>query len=172
MYAYIHTNVCPEKHLEVLGWPKNWCVFFCKIKDTFFIFTNNFIWIFWVCQLSPAWYNIDCSQLMSLFDRYQLQLVCPTVEHRPARTVEIPPAWNFINHFWHVWSVTAHTLYTAQIFFCVSVAFLPFLKLQSIICQKCCIFSSIFNIKMVHKISPMLTSFLSACWYDSCHNII
>ena len=26
-----------------------------------------FIWIFWVCQLSPAWYNIDGSQIMSRF---------------------------------------------------------------------------------------------------------
>ena len=33
------------------------------------------IWILWVCWLSPAWYNVDCSQLMSWFDLYRLQLV-------------------------------------------------------------------------------------------------
>ena len=39
---------------------------------------NNFqclIWMFWVCQLPRAWSNIDYSQLMSLFDLYQLQHV-------------------------------------------------------------------------------------------------
>ena len=33
--------------------------------------TNDFqhlIWLFWVCRLSPAWYNIDCCQWMSLID--------------------------------------------------------------------------------------------------------
>ena len=43
------------------------------------------IWIFWVCQLSSAWYNIDCSQLMFQFDCNQLQPVYLTMEHRPAR---------------------------------------------------------------------------------------
>ena len=52
-------------------------VFFHKIKDTFApIFL--LIWIFCVCHLSPTWYNIDCCQLMSRFDLYQLQLVYPT----------------------------------------------------------------------------------------------
>ena len=37
------------------------------------------IWVFWVCRLSPTWYN-DCSQLMSWFDHYQFQLIYPTVE--------------------------------------------------------------------------------------------
>ena len=27
------------------------------------------------------------------------------------------PAWNFTNHFWHIWSVTATSPYSAQIFF-------------------------------------------------------
>ena len=34
---YIHLMV------DILGWPKSPFSFFCKIKDTFFIFTNNFI---------------------------------------------------------------------------------------------------------------------------------
>ena len=40
-------------------------------------------------------YNVDFSQLMSRFDRYRLQLVYPTVEHRPEKS----PARNFANHF-------------------------------------------------------------------------
>ena len=42
---------------------------------------------FWVCWLCPAWYNVDCSKLMSRFDRYQLQLVYP-MEHRTARNLQ------------------------------------------------------------------------------------
>ena len=60
--------------------------FFYKIQGTFFIFTNNFPDIFWVCWLSPAWCNIDYSQL-SWFDRYQLQLVCQ-LEHSPVRNLQ------------------------------------------------------------------------------------
>ena len=39
-------------------------------------------------SLSHMWYNVHCSQLMSRFDRYQLQLVYPTVEHRPVRNLQ------------------------------------------------------------------------------------
>ena len=50
----------------VLGWPKSLHGFFHKIKDMFFSFSpmTLLIWIFWVCQLSPAWYNVDFSQLI------------------------------------------------------------------------------------------------------------
>ena len=34
------------------------------------------------------WYNVDCSQLMSQFDHYQLQLVYLIMEHRPARSLQ------------------------------------------------------------------------------------
>ena len=73
----------------LMGWPKSPFVFSCKIKDTFFIFTNNFIGSDILSMwLSSAWCNIDCSQLMSQFDCYQLQLVYPTVEHHPARNLQ------------------------------------------------------------------------------------
>ena len=36
---------------------------------------KHFIWILWVHWLSPAWFEIDCSQSMSRFDPYQPQLV-------------------------------------------------------------------------------------------------
>ena len=43
-------------------------------NTTYFSFspTTLLMWIFWVCWLSPLWYNVDCSQLMSWFDCYQL----------------------------------------------------------------------------------------------------
>ena len=98
-----------------MGWPKSPLSFFRTIKDTFLFWPITLlIWIFWVCQLSPTWYDIDCSQLMSWCDRYQLQLVYPTIEHCPGRNY---PAWNSSSHFWHIWSVTARSLFTAQIFF-------------------------------------------------------
>ena len=53
--------------------------------------SNDFqclIWILWVFWLSPTWYNIDCSQLISQFDHYQLQLVYQRVEHRPVRSLQ------------------------------------------------------------------------------------
>ena len=40
----------------------------CKSDEYNQAGTNDFqclIWIFLVCWLSPAWYNVDCSQLMS-----------------------------------------------------------------------------------------------------------
>ena len=46
------------------------------------------IWIFWLCWLSPKWRNVDCSQLMSWFDCYQLQLVYPTRKHGPGRNLQ------------------------------------------------------------------------------------
>ena len=49
---------------------------------------QGLIWIFWVCWLSPAWYNIDHSQWMSRFDCYQLQLVYLTAEHHSVRCIQ------------------------------------------------------------------------------------
>ena len=46
------------------------------------------IWVFWICRLSPKWQNIDCSQLISLFDHYQLQLVYPPGDHCSARNLQ------------------------------------------------------------------------------------
>ena len=52
---------------KVLGWPKVSLGFFCKIKDTFFIVTNNFIDLdILSMSLSLVWYNVDCSQCVHL----------------------------------------------------------------------------------------------------------
>ena len=67
-----------------LGWPKSLFSFFRKIKDTFFIFTNNFIDLDILSMSAVS----HVSQLMSQFDRYQLQLVYLTMEHSPARNLQ------------------------------------------------------------------------------------
>ena len=85
------------------------------------------IWIFWVCRLSRAWYNVDCSQLMSLFDRFHFSW---STWHCGASSSDKSPAHNSANHFWHVRSVIAPSLYTAQIIFWVSVVF--FLTLETL----------------------------------------
>ena len=63
----------------------------------------------------PAWCNVDCSQLMSQFDHYQLQLVYSMEEHHQARNL----AQKFAHHFWCAPSVTAPSPHTTQIFFSV-----------------------------------------------------
>ena len=87
---------------------------------------------------------------------------------------EITPARNVASCFWHVQSVPAPSLYTAQLFFWVSVAFLPFLKWQNIECQKILLFPSIFNIKIATQKFTGFDNFFKTShwfdWYDGCHN--
>ena len=56
-----------------------------------------------------------------------------------------PPIRNFTNHFWHIWSVTAPSPYSRQIFFRCVFTFLKIIKHNI---PKCCLLPSIFNIKM------------------------
>ena len=56
----------------------------------------------------------------------------------------------------HMLKQAQHRLHTLHkscffFFFAFQLLFLPFMKSQSIICQKCCFTSSIFNIKMVEQ---------------------
>ena len=48
----------------VLGWPKSPFSFFCKVKDTFFIVTNNFIDldILSMLAISPYWLLVGRGQ--------------------------------------------------------------------------------------------------------------
>ena len=127
-----HSPSFPQNPIGYTGQPssewKCWVgqkvcwVFFHKIKDVFFIFTNNLmIWIFWYVWLSSVWlFSINVS-IWSL----SASTVLPDCG---ASSSEKSLAQNFTNHFWHVQSVTAPSPYTAQIFFCISVAFLLFLK--------------------------------------------
>ena len=89
--------------------------------------TNDFqclIWIFLVCWLSPAWYNVDCSQLTSWLDHYQLQLVYPTMEHHPVRNLQHEISLTTSDIF----NQSQPLLHITQIYFCVPIVFLPFLK--------------------------------------------
>ena len=88
-------------HEGFIGLAKNVSVvFFHKIKDTFFIFTNNFIDLDIVSMSAiSCMVNIDCSQVMSQFDCYQLQLVYPTMEHHPARNLQHKPLQTIFDTF-------------------------------------------------------------------------
>ena len=77
-------------------------------------------WIFWVCQLSPTWYNVSCSQLMSQIDSYQLQLVCPTMEHHPVRHLQHETLQTTFDTF----GQSQHLLHTLHdVFLCFSCNF-------------------------------------------------
>ena len=106
------------------------------------------IWIFWVCQLSPMWYNIDWSQLMSWFDHYQLQLIYPTMENPPARNLHHETLQTTFDTFDH----SQHLFCTLHNFFLHISCVFTFLEIIKYNMPKCYIFSSIFNIKMAtHK---------------------
>ena len=109
------------------GGQKVCLVFFCKIKDTFFIFTNNFIDLDILCMSA-----ISCMVSHWLFSINILIWLPSTSSGLPDRGAsssrEKSPTQSYTNHFWHIRSVTAPSPYTVQIFFCNSVAFLSFLK--------------------------------------------
>ena len=71
-----------------MDWPKSPCVFFRKVEDTFFIFTNKFIDLDILTMSS-----ISCEVYHWLFsinvstDFNHLQLVYLTMEHCPARNL-------------------------------------------------------------------------------------
>ena len=127
---------------------------------------QRLIWIFWVCRLSPVWYNVDCSQLMSRFGRYQLQLVYPTMKHRPERNLQ-HKTWQTI-----LTPSISHSTFSiccTNLFLHFSCVF-TFLEIIKHNMPKMLLFSSIFNIKMpTQKFSNFDKSFLNARWYDSCH---
>ena len=122
-FCYVRTQ---WKDNYVLDWPKSLYGYFHKIKYFSFSLITLLIWIFWILQLSPAWYNTDCSQLMYQFDHYQFQLDLP--DHG-AWCSEKSLGWIFTNQFWHVWSVSAPSPYTACIFFFSFQFHFTFLKI-------------------------------------------
>ena len=87
------------------------------------IFTAWFGYFEYVGEL-PRWYTIDCSHLMSQFDRCQLQLVYLTMEHRPARNLQ----HETLQTVFDIFNQSQYRLHTLQKSFFVSVEFLPFLK--------------------------------------------
>ena len=105
---------------------------------------QRLVWIFGVCWLSPPWYNTDCSQLMSQFDRYQLQRVYLPVEHHPVRNLQhetLQTTFDMFNHSQYLLRTLHKSFFAFQLRF----------YLLEIICRKCCLFPSIFNVKMATK---------------------
>ena len=119
-------NICI--HTYVLGWPRSQYGFFHKI-DTFFVFTNNFIDIdissmSAISQVVEHWFFSINVSIWSLPTSTALR-DCGTSSSQKSS------AQNFTNHFWHIRSVTAPSLYTAQIFFlrlCCVFTFLEIIK--------------------------------------------
>ena len=75
---------------------------------------QRLIWIFWVCQLSPAWSNVDCSQLLFQYDPYQFQLVYLTMEHRAVRNLQHETSQTTFDMF----NQSQHLLHTLHKSFC------------------------------------------------------
>ena len=150
----IRAEIWTKGQTQILDWLKCLYGFFHKIKDTFFIFTNNFIDLDILSTGAISHVKLHCSQLMSQLDCYQLQLVYLTIEHHPERNLQqkLPKPLVTSSVTWNNCEIshvqTALSPYTAQISFCISVVF-TFLEIINIICQKCCRFSSIFNIKIL-----------------------
>ena len=115
------------------------------------------IWIFWVCCLSPVWYNIHCSLLMSQFD-HQLQLVYSTwsiVQQDTSSTKLGKPLLTCsISH-------STFSIHCTKFF--VSVAFLLFLKWKNVICQNSFLISYIFQVA-TQKFTNFDMFFKNACW--------
>ena len=152
----------------ILGCPKCPFSFFHK-KDTFFIFTNNFIALD-ILSMSSISQVVQCWLfLMSQFDRYQLQLY-QTMGHRPARNLQHETSQTTFVTFDQS-QCLLHTLHRSFILHSSCVfTFLEILKHNT---MKMFHFSSILNIKMAAQKFTNFDKFLkNVCWYDSCHNNI
>ena len=94
-----------------MGCSKSPYFFFHKVKHIFsFSLITLLIKIFWVCQLSPEWYNVDCSQLMSWFDGYWLQLLYlmwSIIQWEISSMKLRKPLF-----FWHIWSVISPSTFS------------------------------------------------------------
>ena len=105
-----------SKLLAKLNWPKWFSVLDFDIR------------------LSLARCNVDCSQLMSWSNCYQLQLVYPTLEHCPVKNLQ----HETVNHFWHA-------QHKSFLHFSCIFMFLVAIKRNL---PKMLLFSSLLNIKM------------------------
>ena len=85
-----------------MDWLKCLYGFFHKIKDTFFIFTNNFIDLDILSTGAISHVKLHCSQLMSQLDCYQLQLVYLTIEHHPERNLQHETSQTTCDKFSHL----------------------------------------------------------------------
>ena len=122
--------------------------FLCKRKDTFSFSQLTLLFsLFWVCRVFPAWCNVDCSQLMSWFDRSQLQLGYLLEERHPAR--------NLPHH--SVRHSTFSILHTS--FFALLLRFYLSWNNQAQYAKDDVYFPPSSILKWLHKNSPILISF-------------
>ena len=158
LYCWVSQKVC--------------LVFFCKIKDTFFLFSpiTLLIWTFWVCWLSPIigfqWVEArGAAKHLPMHKR-----ASPTAKNYLAKMSIVPVLQTCFDTFIQ----SQHLLRTLHksFFVCFNYAF-TFLKIIKHNTLKMLrIFFHVQYLKWMHKNSPNLMFFLNAHWYDSCHNTI
>ena len=121
---------------------------------------QHLIWIFWVCQLSPSWYNADCFQLMSQCDHYQVQLVYSITEHHTVRNLQHKTSQNTFDTLDQSQHLSS---YTAQIVFVFQGVFNLFFVIINHNWWKCCFLLSIFNNKMATQKFTSFDEFFFKC---------
>ena len=116
------------------------------------------MWMFWVCWLFPTWYEVDCSQLVSWFDSYQLQLVYLTVENHPTRNLqhEIPKTAFDTSISHSTFSIHCADLFMFLLFSCI----FTILEIIRHTILKMYFFLPSSVLKWLHENSPVLIFFL------------
>ena len=130
---------------------------FFSIKDVFFIFTNNFI-VLGHCEFVgnlPHGIKVDCSQWMSQFDCYQLQLVYPMVKHHSVRNLHQETSQTTFDTFNHSRNLL-HTLQKS--FFTFQLCFYLSWRDKASYAKNVYFLSSSI-LKWLHKNSPILMFF-------------
>ena len=111
--------------------------------------------MFWVCQLSPAWYNIECSQCLNLtainfnWSTWPWSIVQWGISSTKLCKALLTRS---IRHGLFSTRCTNHFLHFSCVF--------TFLEIK---CQKHCISSSIFNIKMATQKFTNFDKFFKKC---------
>ena len=115
---HCHIKSAHETRL-LLGWPKSPFSFPCKIKEKNFHF-QQYLYLFGYSEyddyLPHGIMLVICSQLMSQFDRYQLQLVI--VEHHPVRDLQHEASQTTFDTFSQSQHLP-HTLHKSLCYSCV-----------------------------------------------------
>ena len=107
---------------------------------------QHLIWLFWVCQISLSWYNIDyfqCFDLITINFNWCAWVGSIIQQEISSMKLHKPLLTHSVNHFSIHFSIPSP--YTAQIFF---LHFCCIFTLLEIIQHNMLLFSSIFNIKM------------------------
>ena len=110
----------------------------------------------------------DCSQLLSHFNDFLFQVVCPIVEHRLARNLQHKTLQTTFNTF----DQSQHLCPTWHKSFCMfQLCFSFFVIIKQTMPKMLLFFLPPSVLKWLHKNSPILISFFfHVHWYDSSHN--